>query len=60
MQQAKELKEQVDAARHKEAVLKVDVQPWINEVFNITVDIEGKIAHIQGIYTLMQRSTSDT
>ena len=43
MQQARALKEQVDAARQKEALLKVCVQPWIDKAFTITVDIEGKL-----------------
>jgi len=43
MQQAKALKEQVDAACHKEVVLKVCIQPWIDETFTTTVNIEGKL-----------------
>jgi len=43
MQQAKALKEQVDAVRHKEAVLKTCIHPWIDEAFTITIDIEGKL-----------------
>jgi len=46
MQQAKELKEKVDVARHKKAILKACIQPWIYEAFTITVNIEGKLAHI--------------
>ena len=49
MQQAKALKEQVDAARHKEVVLKASVQPF-DEAFMITAQIEGKLAHIQGMH----------
>jgi len=48
MQQAKALKEQVEEAWHKEAVLKVCVQPWIDEAFTITSTIEGKLAQMQG------------
>lgn len=59
MQQAKALKEQVDATRHKEAVLKVRIQPWIDKAFTITTEIEGKLTHMQGMHALMQRSTSD-
>lgn len=40
MQQAKELKEKVDVAWHKEAVLKACVQPWINKAFIIIKKIE--------------------
>lgn len=60
MQHAKALKEQVDATRHKEVVLKARVQPWIDEAFAITAKIEGKLAHMQGMHVLMQRSTPDT
>jgi uncharacterized coiled-coil DUF342 family protein len=60
MQQAKALKEQVDAARHKEAVLKARVQPWIDEAFTITTTIEGKLAQMQGTQEQMQGSSSDT
>ena len=44
MQQAKALEEQVDMAWHKEAVLKVHIQPSIDEAFTIIVEIEGKLA----------------
>jgi len=44
MQQARALKEQVDATRQKETLFKVRIQPWIDEAFTITVDIEGKLA----------------
>lgn len=60
MQQAKALKEQVDAARHKEVVLKARIQHWIDEAFTITTKIEGKLAQMQGMNALMQRSTSNT
>jgi len=49
MQQAKALKEQVDAACHKEVVLKVCIQPWIDKAFTIIVDIKGKFTQIQGM-----------
>lgn len=60
MQQAKALKEQVDVARHKEAVLKECVQPWIDEAFTITTNIEGKFTHIQGMHVQMQGSALTT
>jgi len=34
----------VDVACHKEAVLKVLVQPCFDEAFTIMMDIEGKLA----------------
>ena len=46
MQQAKALKEQVDATQHKEAIIKARVQPWIDEAFTITTNIKGKLMHI--------------
>ena len=46
MQEAKALKEKVDIVRHKEAVLKARIHPWIDEAFMITKNIEGKHAHI--------------
>ena len=50
----------MDATRHKEAVLKVRIQPWMDEAFTIMANIKGKLAHMQGMHTLMQRSTPDT
>lgn len=46
IQQVKALKEQVDAAQHKEAVLKARTQPWIDEAFIITTSIEDKLAQM--------------
>lgn len=48
MQQEKGLKEQVDAAQHKEVVLKVHIQPWIDEAFIITGSIEAKLTQKKG------------
>lgn len=45
-QEAKLLKEKVDAAHQKEAILKVHVQPWIDEAFLITAGIEKKLAQM--------------
>ena len=60
MQQAKAFKEQVDVACHKEAVLKVLVQPCFDEAFTIMMDIEGKLAQIQEMHAQMQHSTPKT
>ena len=49
MQQAKAMKEQVNATQHKEAVLKARVQPWIDKAFTIKAEIEGKLTHMEGI-----------
>lgn len=50
MQQERALKEEVDVARQKEALLKACIQPWINEAFTIMANIEGKLTQIQGLY----------
>lgn len=50
MQQAKALKEKLDAALHKELDLKEHVQPWINKAFIIIAIIEGKIVQMQGTW----------
>lgn len=60
MQQAKALKEKVDVARHKEVVLKVHVQPWIDEAFIITTCIEEKFAQMQGTQEQIQGNSSPT
>lgn len=44
MQQTKVLKDKVDTMRHREAVLKARVQPWIDEAFIIKTSIESKLA----------------
>lgn len=54
------MKEQVDVAWHREAVLKVRVQPWINEAFAIIAKIEGKLVQMQGTQEQIQGSNSDT
>lgn len=46
IKKAKALKEQVDVARHKEAVLKACLQPWIDEVYMIKTSIEGKLVKL--------------
>lgn len=48
MQEEKALKEQVDVTRHKEAVLKAFLQPWIDEAYTITTSIEGNLTKLQG------------
>ena len=47
MQQEKALKEQVDATRHKEAVLKACLQPWIDKAYTITASIESNLTQLQ-------------
>jgi len=50
----------VDVARHKEAILKECVQPWIDKSFTIIADIEGNLMQIQGMHAKMQHSTPKT
>ena len=47
LQEAKALKEQVDTAQHKEAVLKAYLKRWLDEAYLITTSIEGKLASLQ-------------
>lgn len=47
MHEAKALKEQVDVAQPKEAVLKAHLHPWIDEAYTIKTSIEGKIMALQ-------------
>jgi len=49
----------VDATRQKEAVLKARVQPWIDEAFLITIDIEGKLTHMKVMHALRQGFAPD-
>jgi len=60
MQQEKVLKEQVDAARHKETILKARLQPWIDEAYVITTSIEAKLVQMQGTQEQVQGSSSTT
>jgi len=55
MQQAKAMRKQVD-----EAILKVRVQPWIDEAFTIKTKIKGKLSQMQGMQEEVQGSNSDT
>lgn len=60
MQQAKALKEQVDATPHIAAVLEARVQPWIDEAFVITTKIEGNLVEMQGTQEQIHGSSSNT
>lgn len=60
MQQEKVLKEQVDPTWHKEAVLKVRLQPWIDEAYTITASIEAKLVQLQATQEMIQSSSSMT
>ena len=47
LQEAKALKEQVDVAQHKEAVLKACLKPWLDEAYLIIATIESKLDSLQ-------------
>jgi len=46
MQEAKALKEQVDAAQHKEFILKAYLKHWLDEAYLITTTTKGKMASL--------------
>jgi len=48
----------VDVARHKEAVLKAHLQPWIDEAYTITASIEAKLAKLKATQERIQGSSS--
>lgn len=50
MREAQVLKAQIDAARQKEAILKECIQPWLDEAFAVSTNIEGNLAHMQVVY----------
>ncbi len=60
MQQAKALKEQVDAARHNEVILKACLQLWIDEAYTITTSIEAKLMQLQEMQERIQGSSLAT
>ena len=47
MQEAKALKELVDAAQHKPVVSKACLKPWLDEAYVISSTIEEKMAGLQ-------------
>jgi len=47
LQEAKDLKEQVDGAQHKEFVMKACLKPSLNKAYLIMTTIEGKLASLQ-------------
>lgn len=58
MQEAKVLKEHVDVVRHKEVVLKVRLQPWIDKAYTFTASIEGKLMKLHVAQQNIQSSSS--
>lgn len=58
MQEAKLLKEQVDVAQHKEAVLKGHLQACTNEAYTITASIGAKLTQLQATQQRIQGGSS--
>lgn len=58
MQEAKTLKERVDATQQKEAVLKAHLKPWLDEAYLVTTSIEGKLASLQATQQKLQADSS--
>lgn len=48
----------MDVTRHKEAVLKVRLLPWIDENYTITISIEAKITQLEATQERIQGSSS--
>ena len=46
MREAQVLKAQVDAAWQKEAMLKECIQPWLDDAFTVSTNIDGNFAHM--------------
>ena len=46
LQEAKELKEQAEAAQRKEAVLKARLAPWMDEAYLLSTTIGEKLASL--------------
>jgi len=53
------LKEKVDAACQKEAILKACIQHWIDEAFLITAAIEGKLTQMKVLHALRHGFAQD-
>ena len=52
------MKEQVDAAHHKEVVLKARLKPWLDEAYMIMITIEGKLANLQETQQKLQANSA--
>jgi len=54
LQEAKQLKEHVDAMLYKEVVLTARLKPWLEEAYVIIGNIEGKLANLQAMQQQLQ------
>jgi len=52
------LKEQVDVAQHKEAVLKSCLKPWLDEAYAVMTSIEGNLVNLQATQQKLQVDSS--
>lgn len=52
------MKEHVDAAQHKEEVLKARLKPWLDEAYAVMAYIEGKLATMQETQQELQADSS--
>jgi len=52
------LKEQVDVALHKEAVLKVRLKSWLEEAYAVIANIEGKLVTLQEMQQKLQADST--
>jgi len=48
----------VDAALHKEAVLKVRLKPWLEESYMVIGNVEGKLASLQATQQKLQADST--
>lgn len=48
----------MDVARHKDAVLKACLQPWINEAYTIIASIEANLTQLRVTQERIQGSSS--
>jgi len=49
LQEAKALKEEVDATQIEEVVLKARLGSWLEEAYVLTTSIEGKLAYWESV-----------
>ena len=58
LQEAKQLKEQVDVVLHKEAVLKVRLKPWLEESYAAIGNIKIKLVTLQAMQPQLQANST--
>jgi len=58
LQEAKALKEKVDATKNKEVVLKARLKPWLEKAYLIMASIKGKLATLQETQQKLQANSA--